>query len=200
MKTIEPLMKSIWRINTLIVLLLTGCSAAGVPYTNDPRLKLVDAYELERIGRAAPAQQLALEALEIYKKKGNKRGEADVYNFFGGFYRGRAYRNFGEKVLLKNNRPYDPTNNTSIMYYQKAINIWWELYDLKGVAKSTLELGVTYGMDGKHTEECAAYRESLVAYEKGKSLPTIQEFEILNKSFRNFEDMANAFIKNANCE
>ena len=86
------------------------------------------------------------------------------------------------------------------MYYQKAINIWREIYDFNGVAKSTLELGFTYGMDGKHVEQCAAYRESLAAYEKGKSLPTSQKFEILNKNFSNFEDMANAFIKDAKCE
>ena len=99
MRTKYTLIKSNWRISILIVLLISACSAAGVPYTNDPKLKLVDAYELERVGRAAPAQQLALEALDIYQKKGNMRGEADVYNFLGGFYRGRAYRNFGEKLL-----------------------------------------------------------------------------------------------------
>ena len=67
----------------VILMMLSGCSAALVPYTNDPYTKLHYACELIDLGRAIPAEKLTNEALEDFKKKGDKSGEAEAYFLLG---------------------------------------------------------------------------------------------------------------------
>ena len=64
----------------LVVLILSGCAAAGVPYTSDPAAKLADAAQLFDIqGRPLPAEKLIVEALDQYKDTNNQLGLAEAY-------------------------------------------------------------------------------------------------------------------------
>jgi tetratricopeptide (TPR) repeat protein len=187
----------LWGIPLLVGII--SCSAAGVPYTDDPRKKLINAYELSEMGRFLPAERFANEALESFEGRGDKIGQADVYHFLGGLYKGEAYRKYAN-LLKKNNLPYDPTNATSIKNYKLAIEIWYQINDLNGVAKSKFEMGNAYGLDGNMEMQCLLFRESLSDYKAGKSHPSSQSFIIRNPHFSNFEDMVRVFMKDHGCD
>lgn len=62
-----------------LLLVLTSCLAAGVPYTSDPRMKLSYALQMDTFGRCIPAINLAKDALKDFEKKGDKVGMQYAY-------------------------------------------------------------------------------------------------------------------------
>ena len=65
----------------LLLMVVSGCSAVGVPLTSDPAKKLSYAEALfDRDDRPLPAQTLIEDAIEIYKNR-NERLLGDVNAF-----------------------------------------------------------------------------------------------------------------------
>jgi tetratricopeptide (TPR) repeat protein len=186
----------------LIGVSLFGCSAAGVPYTSDPWKKLDNAYILAGSGRFLPADNLSNEALETFQNSEDKAGQAEAYHYRGSLYKGKAYQKHKE-LLKRHNIPYDdddPTYSASIAYYHKAIEIYYQMKDLTGVAKSKFEMGNAYGLAGNIEKQCSSFREGLQDYEAGRSLPTSQKINILNPHFNDFEEMVRVFMQDHGCE
>ncbi len=172
-----------------LLLLLLGCAAAGVPYTNDPTQKLVYAYSLMNQGRALPAERLGKEALDSFKEANNQFGEAEAHIFLGQLYKHNSYRAFSEH--FKKNGDYDPTNGKSIAHTAQAIEIYEALENHMQLAKAKFALANTY-ISTKPEKSCKLYDESLREYEKGKAKNPNQDFTI-NPAYKSFEDMVSGF-------
>ena len=110
--------------------LLSGCSAALVPYTSDPNEKLKQARFLfdEKTLRPLPAERLIREAIEIYQTSGNERGLADGYVAYAQFYKsnsvGRWHRHYQDHGFLEPGAVFDKRWVKAIEYFQKARSIY----------------------------------------------------------------------------
>lgn len=67
--------------------ILVGCSAFGVLKSNDPQVKISQAYQLIQNGRNFPAIRLFNEVIEIGKKENNLALQAQGYNGLGDVYK-----------------------------------------------------------------------------------------------------------------
>lgn len=183
----------------IIVYITSGCSAALVPYTNDPYTKLQQACELIDLGRAIPAEKLTKDALGIFKKKGDKLGEAEAYFLLGNFYKSQAYSNYED--FYKNNKlEYTPCCEKSIENYRFAVQVYKEIGDYMGVAKSYFAMGNAYGVDKNISEQCQMFKKSIAAFRKAKELKEGQQkFQIRNPNFKDFEGMVVAFMRDHGC-
>ncbi len=179
-------------IVSLITLLLLGCAAAGVPYTNDPMTKLNYAYQLMGTqGRGLAAEKLGLEALSDFEKSKNVYGVAEAHTFLGLFYKNRSYRE--HKDFYVKHSEYDPTASKSIKHFELAAKAFEDDGDYWGVSKALFSMGNAYGTDNDYVHGCIKFKESLAVYKsdknvfKGRSHPH-------NPAFKSFDAMIEAFI------
>ena len=56
------------------LIILSGCSSAGVIYSSDPNVKMDQAIELKKLGRPIPAGKLMKEALVLFDNESNYEG------------------------------------------------------------------------------------------------------------------------------
>ncbi len=75
-------------ISTITIFtLILGCAAAGVPYTSDPDKKISYAYQLMSTNRYIPAKKLLDEAVEIYEKNKDIKGQVEANFAYGNYYK-----------------------------------------------------------------------------------------------------------------
>ena len=156
-------------LNILLVLAVSGCSAAGVPATKDPYRKLAQAEQLEQAGRIDAARRHIFEAIEIFEQQGDDRGLAQAYRYYAFFVRMN-----GEDVVLRL-APRDPnetpTNedgrmDISIEYFQKSLAIA-EANEQQGLISNLhYNIGGSHYFAGRLGEACLSFERSLVSYRK----------------------------------
>ncbi len=62
---------------------LTACAGVGIVDSNDPNVKVAQAEQLTRVGRAAQARRQLDEAIPLFEAKNDKAGLAEVYRQYG---------------------------------------------------------------------------------------------------------------------
>lgn len=154
----------------LVVSVLVGCAAFGIPESDDPVKKLAYAYEL--FGpqqRPLPAERLIREAADILRARSDDSGLAEAYRAYGFFFRSKAvekYRKHYEtQGFLEHGATYDSRFEKSIEYFRKSATIQERLGRDDMLANLRLNMGFTYEFAGKTSEACAEYDESLRNYQ-----------------------------------
>ena len=179
-------------IISIITMLLLGCSAAGVPYTNDPMTKLDYAYQLMGTqGRGLAAERLGLQALSDLEKDQNIYGIAEAHTFLGLFYKNQSYR-FHKNFYEKHNE-YDPTTAKSIEHFKLAALAFEKDGDFWGVSKALFSMGNAYVIDDDFRNACVKFNESLSLFNSDKNIFK-GRVHPHNPAFKSFDAMIEAFI------
>jgi hypothetical protein len=179
-------------IVSLITLILLGCAAAGVPYTNDPMTKLNYAYQLMNTeGRGLAAEKLGLEALADLEKSNNVYGVAEAYTFLGLFYKNSSYRYHKEFYISHNE--YDPTAGKSIQHFKLAAKSFEKDGDYWGVSKALFSMGNAFATDNDYVTACAKFNESLSTYRSDKNVFK-GRVHPHNPAYKTYDTMIEAFI------
>ncbi|MBO2675939.1 hypothetical protein I6M53_14965 [Shewanella algae] len=180
-------------IVSLFALILLGCSAAGVPYTNDPMTKLGYAYQLMRIqDRGIAAEKLGVEALADFEESKDLYGLAEAHTFLGLFYKSRSYRD--RKDFYEKYSEYDPTASKSIKHFELAAKAFEQDGDYWGVSKALFSMGNAYLTDNDKAHGCEKLNESLEIYKSDKNVFK-GRVHPHNPAFESFDAMIEAFIE-----
>jgi len=172
-----------------ITLMISGCSAFGVPYTSDPYTKIDYGYTLVNQGRALPAEKLAKEALKEFHETGNTRGIAEAHVFLGQFYKSPTYRSYAP--FYKKHDEYDPGNGKAISHILRAVELYKELNNYTQVAKAKFALASAY-LNNDRLKACEIFDETVMAYKKDKIENPEETFKY-NQYYGNFEALVEAF-------
>jgi tetratricopeptide (TPR) repeat protein len=155
----------------IMIFLLSGCAAMGVPETNDPIEKLKWADELyDQQGRPLPAERLINEAIEICKRNNDLSCLGRAYLSYGFFFRAPSVEKW--QKYYKENGFYDRTAAyenrlmKSKEYFEAAISKFMETKEYDALTNAYLNLGFTYYFMGDHNSECEPYAKSLEFYLK----------------------------------
>lgn len=144
---------------------LWGCSAFGVPATDDPNRKLSYASGLIDDNRPIPAQRLISEALEAFKINGDRMGTAEAYRLYGFLYRSRDIdkfeKNFRDGGFLDKTVPLDNRYTKSIENFEKAKDIYTQNNKFDKLTNVYLNMGVTYEVMKNKSAACEAFDKSL---------------------------------------
>ena len=109
----------------IIISILTGCSAAGVVYTNDPYKKVRNAEYLTSKHRTLPARRFLLEVMEeinISEEKDEKL-IGYTYRALGFLLSSSVYQGYRKKKD-KYITPIDGDTNKGLEFYDKASEIF----------------------------------------------------------------------------
>lgn len=109
----------------LICVSLTGCAAAGVPYTFNPASKLWWSEALlEDQNRPLPAQNLIEEAIEIYKARNDEVGLADAYRMYARFLQSSSVDKWTKDYFFDKTVTHDNRFEKALEYWNRAINLY----------------------------------------------------------------------------
>ena len=186
----------------LTLISLVGCAAALVPYTNDPKQKVSDAYWLfDEKQRALPAQNLLLEAIEIYKNDGNETGLAEAYTAYGIFLRSYAVDKYSEhykETGFKNGEiRFSDRYKMSVEYLDKSRAIYENQQKYDDLTNIYLHMGFTYLTNDNVQKGCDMFIKSL---DMNKRFMSNNPDAKLNLSgFKSYEDYIKNKMKQAKC-
>ncbi len=182
-----------------VPVILVGCSAMGVPASNDPATKLRQANELfVKEDRPLPAERLIQEALDIYEKNGDQLGVAEAYRKFGFFYRSTAVERW-EKVyraetgFFDKSVTFDTRFEKSAEYFEKSARTFEKAGVLDRAVNAEFNEGITFALASKPASACEAYDKSSVMYrhaqesapnEKPELPPGVKSFDELVAKFK----------------
>lgn len=173
--------------NLLIIflssLLLLGCSSAGVIHSNDPSVKISQAYQLKSQSRPIPAQKLLQEALVIYQAENNKQGEARAYLGLGDLYKSQSYQSQAD-IFKKWNEYQSYADAAS--YYLKAGNIYEEKLDYWSLSRTYSAAGDAHILDGRVKESCELYVKVGEIFNVHKSTFTESQVTFTQKLLKEF--------------
>lgn len=174
--------------------LLVGCSAALVPYSDDPNKKLSQAYYLMNQDRVYPARRLGEQALEGFTELGDKFGMAEAHVFLASLYKKHAVPNNPD---FHNVAPdFDPKNGKAVFHAESSIDLFSHSKHLTQVAKAEFVLANFYVTTNNQNKACPLYDKSLINYEKGIKLESESGFDINNPHYDSFPSMVKAFKQN----
>jgi tetratricopeptide (TPR) repeat protein len=134
----------------LLIFLLNGCAAVGVPTTSDPLEKLVWSQELlYRQDRPLPAERLIIEAIEIYTEEKDTECSAEAYSTYGSFLVSSSVKKrkkkYQKRGFLDKTVTYEERLSKAIEYYDKSIA-------LKPDSTVYHLLGLTYFDKGQYNQ------------------------------------------------
>ena len=169
-------------IISIISLFLLGCSAAGVPHTNDPAEKVNYAYQLKDLGRPIPAQDLLNEALHIYKSTNDRKGMARTNIALGDLYKSPSYRSNAD--IFKRWGEYKSYDDIPA-YYETASRLYEEAGEvaLAGVAK-TSKGAVEYHALNNIEMACKSFAEAKRFQLESKPSPAVNTLNSMLEHFQ----------------
>jgi len=168
-----------------VLLILAGCTAAGVVATSNPLTKLNDAGDLfERQDRPLPAEKLIMEAIDIYQQRDDPHGLGNATREYGDLLRSPAVAKW-EKVYRESgfrdpSVTFDNRFAKSSEYYLKAIGYYEraekqhrETGRFDALTNVYLNMGQSYQKLDDRVKACGYYDKALEAYgENIKRNPT----------------------------
>ncbi|CAI3803110.1 hypothetical protein [Rheinheimera sp. MM224] len=176
-----------------LCLSLTGCSAALVPSTSEPRQKIEQAYELISAGRAIPAEKLALEAVNMYLKESNFIGAGNAETVLGVLYSSSAYHT--AEAHYRELGTFDPTPEKSKQSFMKAVDFYKKGGEYWGAANALIGVGDAFSKQGDNANACLSYREALQTYLDPNAIFTGTAFT-WNPKYPSYQAMLEAIIQN----
>lgn len=188
----------------MIVSILTGCAAMGVPATSDPGEKLGWAYNLyEKQDRPLPAERLIREAQDLYQNKNDELGLAEVYRQYAFFLMSRAvgdwephYRKDG---FLDKTISFDSRYEKAIDYLQKTRDIYVRHKKYDGMSNVDLVTGNVYlSYIGDENKACQYYDKCLTDYQEFRKANPDTKIT-LPEGYASFSDYIAAVKKQAKC-
>jgi tetratricopeptide (TPR) repeat protein len=209
MSPAAALMRALWAV--VVTALVAGCAAFGVAATDDPGVKLNDAEHLVHTQlRPLPAEQMIMEAIEIYAKQGDAHGLAAAHRGYADLLRSAAvvkwekvYRTYG---FRDTSVTFDNRFEKAAEYYRKAIADYRRAkkhhlaigrYDL--LTNAYYNLGSSYQAIGEPQNACSAYDSALKAHQESvRRNPGAKPY--VPRNFGTFESLIRSAKRRVRCE
>jgi tetratricopeptide (TPR) repeat protein len=186
-----------------LALLLSGCTAMGVPETDDPAEKLRQANSLyDQQGRPFPAEKLIQEAIEIYQARGDDLGLAEAYRQYGFFFRSETVGN--NAALYASQGFLDPTATVenryqkSAEYFGRAGQLFEAAGQFDSLSNTQLNEGFTYHFMNQTKLACAAFDRSLESQRRAERTQS-GGAPSLPQGFTSFDSYIEAVRQEAGC-
>jgi hypothetical protein len=131
--------------------------------------------------RPIPAERLILEAIDIYQRRGDERGLAQAYRLYGFYLRG-----------------YGHDQTKAIQYLERSAAIGIKNGDDDLLADVYLNAGGSYEAVGNGAAACAAYDQSVAAYQRNAAAHPDAEIRH-PKGYRSLGELIDARRSAAGC-
>lgn len=192
-------------IITLFVLctILAGCAAVGVVETNDPAIKIKDAYALfDQQQRPLPAERLIRQAIEIYQNKNDDLGLAEAYRAYGFFFRSAAiekwHKTYESAGFIETGAAFTNRYNKSIEYFEKSAAIFEKHQKFAELTNIYLNMGFTYEFANQPEKACEQYKKSVISNQRQiKEHPSAPV--TLPQGFSSYEAYVTAILERLKC-
>jgi tetratricopeptide (TPR) repeat protein len=136
-----------------------------VPASDDPKVKLMQAYELLAHGRPLPAERLIRESLVAFESAGDGVALANAYRAYGYFFASSAVGSmrghYHRSGFLDPAAVYEARYRKSIEYLEKAAALYSTHARYDGLTNSYFQIGNAQLAIGDRRAACAAYDKSL---------------------------------------
>ncbi len=194
-----------FRLTTIVLFaasFLTGCAAALVPYSSNPKQKIADAYWLfDEKYRALPAERLLHEAITIYQKKNDNAGLAEAYKAYAVFLRSysveRYSKRYIERGFIEPSVTYKNRFIKSIEFLDKSEKYYASQNQFGKLTNNYLHKGYTYSAGGMDKEACSSFKKSLDAnHAMMKQKP---DAKLALAGFKTYDDFIDDLNKRAKC-
>lgn len=179
----------------VLVALLAGCAAVGVPYTSDPYEKLHWASGLVHRGaRPFPAQDLIREAHSIFTARGDELGIAAVDRVFASFLAspvlGHPYYEdwFRRHGFWDKSTRWEDRYPGAIAYYMRALAIYERHGRMDWITYVYVNVAETHIAFADFSSACRALSASEQSYGRttafGKDIETVADLPGLLSQLR----------------
>ena len=153
-----------------MIFVLSGCAAALVPYTDDPKQKVANAKWLfEEKHRALPAEKLLNEAINAFKKNNDEEALAETYRVYGIFLSSYAVDRWKDKYIEKGfiepDVTYKNRHDKSIEYLEKSKKYYLKHKQYASLTNVYLRMGFTFSLANQTTKACSMFSKSIGANE-----------------------------------
>jgi len=187
----------------VLMLVISGCAAIGVPMTFNPDSKLSYAISLLDLDRPLPAEPLIQEAMHIYKKRGDDLGLANAYRTYAFFLQSKAVENWGKgyqrRGFMDKTVTFDNRYQKAIEYFEMSRDIYKQYSDYAMLTNIYLSIGKSYYFKFKDKKTaCNNFTKSLECHLKFKEENPGETVE-LPEGFSSYEDYISAVKKEAGC-
>jgi tetratricopeptide (TPR) repeat protein len=187
-------------LSTLLLIILAGCAAFGVPATNDPKEKLSWAYTLMKNGRPLPAERLIKESIDIYSRENNVPMLAESYGLYG------LLEYFYPKSKQK-------PNKTAIENFEKSLKYYDDFFTKNPLnnadpsyagyyfsASSCAEhLGNSYDPQTDHDQKCRAYAKCLEYNKIGMQIKPEAKINYPERWYKSYQEYVQSKQRAAKC-
>lgn len=175
----------------------------GVLESNDPKIKIRDAYELfDHEQRPLPAERLIQQAMAIYQSNHDDLGLADAYRAYGFFFRSAAvekwHKAYEASAFIESGATFANRHDKSIEYFEKAAAIFEKHQKFDELTNVYLNLGFTYEFAKQPEKACAQYKKSVASNRlQMKEHPGVST--TLPQGFSSYEAYVNAILERLKC-
>ena len=151
--------------------ILAGCAAMGVVETNDPAVKIKDAYALfDQLLRPLPAERLIREAITIYQSKSDDLGLAEAYSAYGFFFRSAAiekwHKTYESAGFIETGATFANRYDKSIECFEKSAAIFEKHQKFAELTNIYLNMGFTYEFANQPEKACEQYKKSAISHQR----------------------------------
>lgn len=177
-----------------LLFMMSRCAGIGLIHSDNPDIKLAQAYRMMDESRLLMAEDLLKKAMARFALDGNKSGMADTYHAFGNLYKNDLYH--GKfAAAFKAAGTYDPSYTKSIENFSSGFELFQQLSDESGAIKCIVGMASAYGQKGDQPESCKLYHQAKQRYDAAVSAGRMNEPIMLNPNYKNMGELINAFIK-----
>lgn len=179
----------------ILAIFMSGCAAVGVVETNDPVRKLAQAQSMWEMERYIPAEQLALDSLELAIESGDTLAEANAHRYLGNFYKSALY--LANADWFDYVGRHDPTYELSKSHFLEAKELWQRRGDDWGVANEYFNLATVAILQDRAPDACPLLERAIELY-KGAIFTGVAH--PWNRRFEDFPSMARAYADQVGCD
>lgn len=188
-----------------VLIFIFGCAAMQVPLTANPGDKLKSAAALIfDSDRPLPAERLIKEAIDIYKKSGDKEGIAEGYMAYAYFLHSRAvgiwekhYQTDG--FIMDKSVTFENRHGKAVEYFMKAKDLYEEINRYDAISNIYVTVGNMYYFTFKDNQKaCHYYELSLISHQKFKQ-DNPDEKVILPEGITSYEEYIETLKKKVEC-
>lgn len=195
------------KLNSLILFvpcaILAGCAAVGVLETNDPDIKIRDAYELfDHEQRPLPAERLIQQAIAIYQSNNDDLGLGGAYRAYGFFFRSASitkwHKIYEASAFIEAGATYVNRYDKSIEYFEKSAAIFEKHQNFSALTNIYLNMGFTYEFASQPEKACEQYKKSLICSQRQiKNHPDASV--TLPQGFSSYETYITSILERLKC-
>ena len=182
---------------------LAGCASIFGRSTKDPAVMLEwSSEEFNSKDNPVAAEELLQEALQVYRKKMDRLGQAEAFRQYGLFLRSNAVGKFKDHYttigFLDESVRFSSRYEKSLEYFTKSRAIFADYNRFDVVSAIDVSMAKTYDIMNRMDEACAAFSRGIESYVrfKNEAQEVLEQRDLEIASYREYIDL---MMRQAGC-